>query len=53
MCLLFLQGLKAIRLSHCVFEAIKPEGSLDDELTVIPGPDAERPEEWDDEEDGN
>jgi len=53
MCLLLLQGLKAIRLSHCIFEAIKPEGWLDDELTVIADPDAEKPEEWDDEEDGD
>jgi hypothetical protein len=32
---------------------VKPEGWLDDEPTSIPDPDAEKPEEWDDEEDGD
>ena len=32
---------------------MKPEGWLDDAPTNIPDPDAEKPEEWDDEEDGD
>lgn len=30
-----------------------PDGWLEDEPDVIPDPDAEKPEEWDDEEDGD
>ena len=33
-------------------EAEKPEGWLDNEPETIPDPEAVKPEEWDDEEDG-